>query len=172
MNTRYHLLTLRFFRPAFTLVELLVAISIIGILASMVLFTLAGAQREAKMTKTKGTIEKINSVLMERFEEYRYRSVKLRIPVALTRKNPNTGVVALSPKTAAKIRTVILKDLMRMEMPDRQSDLEYTPTNVFFNITNPESGAPVSGVSLNDATWGFSGRYSPREYHILRNYFD
>ncbi len=136
----------------------------------MVLFTLAGAQRDAKISKTKATIEKINSILMERFEEYRYRSVKLQIPLALTRKNPGTGRVALSPRTAAGIRAYVLKDLMRMEMPDRMSDLEYTPTNVFFDITDPQTGNPVT-VNLNDASWGFTGRYSPREYNILRNYF-
>ena len=164
---RYHFLTLRFFRPCFTLVELLVAISIIGILASMVLFTLAGAQRDAKISKTKATIEKINSVLMERFEEYRYRSVKMSVPMSLTRKDPGTGIVALSPRIAATVRTVILKDIMRMEMPDRMSDLAYSPTNVSFPIQT--SSGPVT-VDLNSAP--FTGRYSPREFNILRNYFD
>jgi prepilin-type N-terminal cleavage/methylation domain-containing protein len=167
MNTRYHFLTLRFFRPCFTLVELLIAISIIGILASMVLFTLAGAQRDAKMAKTKATIEKINSVLMERFEEYRYRSVKLPVPISLTRKDPGTGIVALKQKDLARVRTVVLKDIMRMEMPDRMSDLEYAPTNVLFPIETPSG---LVTVNLNTAP--FTGRYSPREYNILRNYFD
>lgn len=171
MNMRHHLLTFKIYRRGFTLVELLIAISIMGILAGMVLYTLAGAQREAKVTKTKATIEKINSILMERFEEYRYRSVKLQIPISLTRKNPPSGVVPLSPRTAAGIRAIVLKDLMRMELPDRMSDLEFTPTNVSFRITHPQTSALVV-VTLNDAAWGFTGRYSPREYNILRNYFN
>ena len=171
MNTRYQISILKDNRLAFTLVELLVAISIMGILASMVLFTLGGAQRDAKIAKTKATIEKINSVLMERFEEYRYRSVKVHIPTALTRKNPNTGFVPINPRIAAGIRAIVLKDLMRMEMPDRMSDLEYTPTNVAFNITDPDSGS-LTPVDLNPSSYGFTGRYSPREYNILRNYFD
>ncbi len=167
MNMRYQLLAHRNVPRGFTLVELLIAISIMGILASMVLFTLGGAQREAKITKTRTTIEKINAVLMERFEEYRYRSVKLQIPISLTQKNPNSNIVPLSPRNFARIRAVVLKDLMRMEMPDRQSDLEYTPTNVFFSITDPQTGNATT-VSLDS----YSGRYSPREYHILRSYFD
>lgn len=104
---------------------------------------------------------------MERFEEYRYRSVKLPVPVSLTRRDPGTGVVALSPKVAARIRTVVLKDLMRMEMPDRKSDLEYPPTNLSFLIDTTSGTVPYN---LNSSP--FTGRYSPREYNILRNYFD
>ncbi|MEO8272393.1 MAG: type II secretion system protein, partial [Aureliella sp.] len=50
-------------RPSFTLVELLVSIAIIGIMAGMVLYTLAGAQQDALRTRTRGTIDKINAVM-------------------------------------------------------------------------------------------------------------
>lgn len=147
---------------AFTLVELLVVIAIIGILASMVLYTLAGAQEDAKRSKTRVTIQKLNGIILERFEEYRYRAVKLNIPMSFTRRNPsmnNTSI--MRPRDMATIRAVVLKDMMRMEMPDRYSDLTYSPTNLSFQLANGTT------YTLND----FNGRYMPREYNVLRNYF-
>ena len=40
-------------RPSFTLVELLVSIAIIGVMAGMVMYTLAGAQQDSLRTRTR-----------------------------------------------------------------------------------------------------------------------
>ena len=64
-------------RRAFTLVELLVTITIIAILAAMILFALAGALESAKRDKTLSTISKLNSLVMAKYESYRTR----RVPV-------------------------------------------------------------------------------------------
>lgn len=133
-------------RPSFTLVELLVSIAIIGIMAGMVLYTLAGAQQDALRTRTRGTIDKINQVILERWEGYRYRSVKLPVSAeALQQK-------WIRPRQVATLRSLFLKDMMRMEMPDSYVDLAYTPTDWNFGAMNFKS--------------------SPgREYNVLRNYF-
>ncbi|MCC6511664.1 MAG: type II secretion system protein [Pirellulaceae bacterium] len=137
-------------RLAFTLVELLVSIAIIGVMAGMVLYTLAGAQQDALRTRTRGTIDKINAVLLERWEGYRYRSVKLPVPAEALQKK------WITPRQVATLRSLFLKDMMRMEMPDSYVDLAYTPTNRNLTLTN--------------GNMNFKG--SPgREYNVLRNYF-
>jgi prepilin-type N-terminal cleavage/methylation domain-containing protein len=155
----------------FTLIELLVVIAIIGIMSGMVMFALAGAREDSKRAKTKATVEKINALVMQKFEEFRYRTIKLPIPRRFTQRNFGLAAIPgrpeaaplLKPRTVATIRTILLKDYMRMEMPDKQSDLTYTPTNVI-GITLEDS----TTVTLDD----FGGRYSPRDYNVLRNYFN
>ena len=137
-------------RPSFTLVELLVVIAIIGIMAGMVLFTLASAQQDALRNRTRGTIDKINQVILERWEGYRYRSVKLPVPPEALQKKWITA------RQVARLRSLFLKDMMRMEMPDNYVDLAYTPTGLTLQLSN--------GAMLFQSSPG-------REYNMLRSYF-
>ncbi|MCC7336128.1 MAG: type II secretion system protein [Pirellulaceae bacterium] len=143
-------------RPSFTLVELLVVIAIIAIMAGMVMFTLASAQQDALRTRTRGTIDKINQVILERWEGYRYRSVKLPITSEMLQRKQVT------PRGVAKLRSLFLKDMMRMELPDNYVDLAYTPTEL--TLTGP----PDLYLGVPPMTF----KSSPgREYNVLRNYF-
>ncbi len=143
-------------RSGFTLIELLVSIAIIGIMAGMVLYTLAGAQEDSLRNRTRGTIEKINAVILERWEGYRYRSVRFPIPQDFVQKK------WISPRQVARLRALLVKDMMRMEMPDRYSDLSYTPTNLSFALGDGNTYTFES----------FGGRFPSREYNVLRNYFN
>lgn len=117
------------YRPSFTLVELLVAIAIIGVMAGMVMFSLAGAQRDAKIVRTRGTIEKINNVILQEWEKFRYRAARIEIDSEMLRPDPSFGgQPAISAREGARLRMIVLRDLMRMEMPDRFSDVLYPPT--------------------------------------------
>ena len=142
-------------RPSFTLVELLVVIAIIGIMAGMVLFTLASAQQDALRNRTRGTIDKINQVILERWEGYRYRSVKLPVPPEALQKKWITA------RQIAGLRSLFLKDMMRMEMPDSYVDLAYTPTSLDLTL---KDGAGNPFVQNFKSAPG-------REYNVLRNYF-
>jgi len=96
---------------AFTLVELLVTVSIIGILASATLVGLQGARQAAQAAKTKAMIAKLDRIIMARYERYRTR----RIPISTS---------GMSPKKAAEERLAAIRDLMRLEMPDRWTDTD------------------------------------------------
>lgn len=96
---------------AFTLIELLTVISIIGLLASMVLFALFSVQEAARAKRTRAQIAKIHELLSTRWESYRTRPMPIRIPAGTP------------PRQAALARLLALRELMRMEMPDRISDL-------------------------------------------------
>lgn len=118
------------YRPSFTLIELLVAIAIIAIMAGMVLFALLGAQTDARVARTRGTIQKINEILLQKWEEYRYKPVNLQLPAAASAPIPGVSppTFPVSPRENARLRMLVLRDNMRMEMPDRITDLLYEPS--------------------------------------------
>lgn len=136
--------TLWRFRQGFTLIELLVSISIIGIMAGMVLFALAGAQTDARVARTRGTIQKINEIVLQKWEEYRYKPVDIRMPSVYTTPFPgvNPPSYPVSAREMARLRTLILRDSMRMEMPDRITDLLYEPTQYTFAYRTAPANAP------------------------------
>lgn len=94
-------------RAAFTLVELLVVLVIIGILASLTLAGLAGVRQRARIEKTKSTIRKIDAVIQPMYESY------------LTRRVPVNSAI---PKAAAAERLQNIRTLMAAEMPDNWDD--------------------------------------------------
>ena len=112
-------------RRAFTLVELLMVCSIITLVAATVMFALFGALQQAKEDRTRAQIAKLNEVVMAQFESYRTRRLSVTMP-------PNAN-----PLQQAQIRLDAIRQLMRMEMPERITD-----------IFNPGQ----------DGNWGESGR--------------
>jgi prepilin-type N-terminal cleavage/methylation domain-containing protein len=116
-------------RQAFTLVELLMVIAIIAILAGMAVAALAGAAEEGRRTRARAQIAKIDQLINDHWNGYRYRQVPIRVP-------SNTD-----PVTAARGRLIALRELMRMELPDRLSDLDdpapFHAANNPFPITRP-----------------------------------
>lgn len=127
------------YRPSFTLVELLVAIAIIGIMAGLALFSLLGAQTDARVARTRGTIQKLNEIILQRWEEYRYRPINVMLPSALKIPSGNPSVLPVSPRELARVRMLMLRDTMRMEMPDRITDLLYGPTQYTIVYRTPQS---------------------------------
>jgi prepilin-type N-terminal cleavage/methylation domain-containing protein len=93
----------------FTLMELLIVITIIAILAGLVVSGLIGATNQARAARTRAQIMKIDTLIMERYEGYRTRAV--RVP-----HNPSAIVTAGN-------RLSVLRELMRFELPDRKTDV-------------------------------------------------
>ncbi|MBX3422560.1 MAG: type II secretion system protein [Pirellulaceae bacterium] len=120
-------------RAAFTLVELLVVMGILGFLVSMLTYALLGAQSDARAARTRGTITKLNDIILTQWEEYRYRPVDVRLEsFRLFNQSANLppGVqpTVPLPQMQAHLRMQVLRDTMRMEMPDRVSDLLFEPS--------------------------------------------
>lgn len=138
-------------RPSFTLVELMVAVAIMGIMAGMVLYTLAGAQTDARTARTRGTIQKINEIVLQKWEEYRYKPVNIQLPPAATTPIPgsNPPRYPVSPRETARLRMTILRDSMRMEMPDRITDLLYEPSQ--YTVVYRTSGTQFAALKLDRA---------------------
>ena len=62
-------------RLAFTLVELLVTITIITLLASIVLFGLAGVQQSARERRARAQVLRIHELIAEQWQSYETRRV-------------------------------------------------------------------------------------------------
>ena len=129
-------------RGGFTLVELLITVSIVAILAGMMMFAMYTAQEAARRQKTKALITKLNDIIMQRYDEYRTRRVPITIP-------PGTP-----PSTIAKLRLDGLRDLMRMEMPDRWTDVfdppvaTYLTTRPSINVAYYNAFTSIAGGTL------------------------
>jgi prepilin-type N-terminal cleavage/methylation domain-containing protein len=153
-------------RLAFTLIELLITISVIGIMASMILFALYRAQETAKAHKTRALIANLDQVIKDKWQTYQYR----RVPVNLSADTyEDTGATAgaydsgdtlrsdwngdgtytqnadgtpraPTPVEAAKIRLDSIHELMRWELPDRYSDIvDVTPGTYLTENANQPS---------------------------------
>jgi prepilin-type N-terminal cleavage/methylation domain-containing protein len=100
-------------RSGFTLPELLVVIAIIGILSSAMMAGMASVTAKAKEDRTRALIARIHSLLMEKWQGFETR----RLPVP----------PGMSPAIASETRLAMIRELIRLELPDRMTDVESPP---------------------------------------------
>ena len=126
-------------RPGFTLVEMLIVITIIGLLAAMGTAALFAAQNSGRVARTKSLITKLHTQMTYRWESYRtYRQLQIGTqPLGV--QSPNTdrrsgdtaerdaADVLFSPAARAR------RELIRMELPDDYCDLTFSPAYVPFS---------------------------------------
>ncbi len=101
-------------RKGFTLVELMIVCAIMAIMATLVVFAMFGATEAAKKQKTEALVARIDAVLRNKWESYQTR----RVPFDLT---------GASSAVAGRAKIDALHDLMRMELPDRWTDVTDDP---------------------------------------------
>ena len=132
----------RFFpaeKNAFTLVELLIVITIIGMLAAMSFVVTESAQQTARISSTKVTISKIDQAVTELYESFMYRRFDVD-----TKKLDQLGVF-YSATDIAKIRLHYLRDTMRMEMPNNWHEA-LTPPIAYGGLAGAGLYAPDSAL--------------------------
>ena len=139
-------------RRGFTLVELLITVSVIAIMATMVLFALFAAQETAKAQKTKSLIAKLDSIIKAKYETYKTRRVNITLP-----KPPpvtDTTNYPLYVARVARARLDCLHDLMRMEIPERWTDVEDNPRTFTY------AGFGSAGVRRPSVSMAFFRRWN------------
>jgi hypothetical protein len=92
------------------------------------------AQETAKAHRTRALITKLNMIIMRRYDEYRTRRVPYIFPAVSQSAAPADQVNA--QRALAKARIDCLRDLMRLEMPDRWSDVTDNPIAPFAHGIN------------------------------------
>lgn len=100
-----HQRTYRRRRFAFTLVELLLVIAIIGVLSALGLSIMDSAERDALESRTQAGIERISGVLNRKLEDFRYRILPVRMP-------PGE-----EPVVVRTLHTQAMAELLRAEFP-------------------------------------------------------
>lgn len=173
-------------RKAFTLVELLLVISIIAILAALGLGVMSQAQEDAAAGATRSRIILIQKILEIELEDYEVR----RSPVSFAAMNAvatnstviNAGNGLLNIK---QLKRMIMADLIRAEMPDgswfnspstgyppETERIGEFPTNElveflespYFGLTNARSYFPAAPPSVTK--WQ-SWRNRPGNFFVL-----
>ncbi len=112
-------------RSAFTLIELLLVISVIAVLASLSVNVIASAQQDARVAATRARVTLIQSVMEVELEDYEVRRspVSFRAIRELTAAVPNTVWANSGPGDqnfllhAKNLKRMIVADLIRSEMP-------------------------------------------------------
>lgn len=175
-------------RRAFTLVELLISITIIAIMAVMGTVAMMGAMESAKAKKTQALIAKLDAIIQNRWEQYQTRRIPLEIEDEKFHDTNSNGRFdpgvdflfadldgdgmqgpgeesydtnsngqwdSFPAALRARIRLDALHDLMRMEMPDRFSDITDNPT-VFSYVSGHAGGISQFQLTRPSLNMGFA----------------
>lgn len=112
-------------RGGFTLVELLTVMAILSLMAGITVSAIRGTQRIARSAKTRAIIATCNNTIEELYEQYKFRALSVELPntfVPGNRTGTEVGFEVLALE-AARVRLMMIRDLQRMELPDRLSDI-------------------------------------------------
>jgi len=112
-------------RRAFTLVELLVVCAIIGFLVTLTVIAVNMAARSAKVTKTRATIQKLDTAMLQIFAAYESKLDKIKNDIA-----NEAAFSALSENERLKIAAHFIRDLMRMELPQNWEEAVTEPLTI------------------------------------------
>jgi prepilin-type N-terminal cleavage/methylation domain-containing protein len=112
-------------RRGFTLVELLMVVAIISVLAAMGMAALAGAAEQGRRDRAKAQIQKIDQLISEKWNSYRYRQLPVRLP---------SGSRAIYSN---RVRLDVMRELQRLEMPDRLTDILDNPVSPVHAVQDP-----------------------------------
>lgn len=127
-------------RLGFTLIELLITIAIIATLSAMFLGASRAAMEQSRASRTKTTISKLHTLLMEQWNSYEARRVDLNSSVvsSLAGLPVNTPLLMREKtKESHLAKLYAMRELCRLEMPDRWTD-------VWLNSLESGFGAPAS----------------------------
>jgi hypothetical protein len=111
------------------LIELLIVITILGILAGLVVGIAAVAGQTGRDGKTRNMVERIHTLLVDHYDSFKTRRVELNPAVtnSIAGLSPMLASSADKGKITAAARLFALREMMLMEMPDRWSDILLNP---------------------------------------------
>ena len=112
-------------QQGFTLIELLISISIVSLLATVLVAGMSTLQRQAQIRRAEQQVQKIDQLLMTRFQDL----INKPLPIQFPSLGPNPTPLEISIRKDQIL--FCRRELMRMELPDRITDV--TNVNYVFN---------------------------------------
>jgi hypothetical protein len=153
----------------------MVTMAIIAILGAAMAYAVAGAQQSANIAKTRALIAKLHALVMQKYESYRTRRLPIAIPPFVLDK-PNGNPIPTPRPAISKVRCDVMRALMRMEMPDRWTDImdpppTFPPTAPYTTITVQDQNKVYYDVNNpnNPATVGMTRSSSSQAYLAFFN---
>ena len=145
-------------RLAFTIVELMVAVLVLSILSSLILFAMTGAMQTARVAQTKARIAKLDRIISDLYDDYLSRRVPFRFPL-----RPNA--IREDFEAMRRVRLIALRDLMRLELPDRVTDVTVPPAIDFNGDGDHDYGdrPVVSKAYVDQASENWTSKYQGAE---------
>lgn len=112
-------------KKAFTLIELLTVVVIISMMATFSLIAVNSSVNGAKESKTRGTIQKLDSAFQEIFEKYqdKYDNILNECVDSSGAVVTTTMLNTLNKEQLVELKQHLMYDLMRMEMPAHWFDV-------------------------------------------------
>lgn len=107
----------------FTLVELLVAMAIIGLLAATVLVGMAGVTESSRADRTRAQIARIHTLIAQKWESF--EDVRVNVSAFAGKQSRQESPDRRSIRSVLQARHVVdaKRELMRMTLPDRKADV-------------------------------------------------
>lgn len=166
-------------RRGFTLVELLIVITIITIIAGMSMAALLSAAEEGRRARAKSQIAKIDQLISEKWNAYRFRQLPVRIPAGVnyiqTVNGKDTVFTApFQPGFAARVRLDVMRELQRLELPDRLADVYDAPVAPAMAVQDPfylsKGGQPIPPQALPSSTRAYQRYFNGTQASTNANY--
>ena len=123
-------------RRGFTLVELLVVVTLMSILTGMFSIALSGARQEARIKRAKSEVRTISLILQQKIND---------IGLAPVRFLGDTGN-AFNSNEQNRVTMLARRDVVRMMIPQCRADLIYPPARLSYVGANP-AGAPIAAFA-------------------------
>ena len=138
-------------QTGFTLVELLVVITLMVTLGGILTYALASAETEARIKRTQADVLSIGQILQSRTSEVSLGRIELAYdPIAGSAGTVGGYPADLTGLSAAERSRLILmarRDMLRMVMPECRADLLYPPASLHFRTPAVGGGAWVANVA-------------------------
>ena len=166
MKRNYEQLRISASRRAFTLVEMLVVVSVIAILAALTLFAVNKVSVSSKIAKTRTTVQKIDVAMQQIFETYEDKFLVFKNKVANDDTTKN-----LDKETQLRIVLHYLRDTMRMEMPQCWAEVSADPAAIKLNGKNYDAldKSPLLKYYQNTKPAGTTPSRSALLFLIIQN---
>ena len=123
-------------RRSFTLVELMVTIAIIGIVSSMMIVALNSASADAKRSRSIGQVQRLNQAILGLYEEVASRRLPRDYEDSGGTAEPAGGYRFRSVAEASAFRLALMRDHLRIVLPDRRSDVLDKPAQIYAPVRN------------------------------------